>query len=216
MHAFTEAHLKVECYARSLPQQGHATNEDAFLVIRELIPVAAVCDGAGNAEQAARRVLRLFQLFVREATAERFLSCQTWMGWVRKLDSAQLGGAESTFLRVAIVGDQGLGAAAGDSQAYLLDAEGGFQYLTTSPQKARLGSGEVKPFAFSVRLKPRDILLLMTDGAWTPLSPYLIQRAVRGVALQHFSEVPTAVLEAAGGAGRWDDMTVVALRIVGH
>jgi hypothetical protein len=55
----------------------------------------------------------------------------------------------------------------------------------------------------------------MTDGAWTPLSPYLIEKAVRGVLLQHFSEVPSAVLDAASRTGRWDDMTVVAFRLLG-
>jgi serine/threonine protein phosphatase PrpC len=102
----------------------------------------------------------------------------------------------------------------GDSQAYLLGADGGLQYLTASSHKARLGSGEVKPYTFAVSLKSRDIVLLLTDGAWTPLSPYLIEKAVRGVLLKHFSEVPPAVLDAASRTGRWDDMTVVALRIV--
>ncbi len=48
-------------------------NEDAFLIIREGIPVAAVCDGAGAAEQVAKRVVRLFELWVREATLGQIL-----------------------------------------------------------------------------------------------------------------------------------------------
>ena len=59
-------------------------------------------------------------------------------------------------------------------------------------------------------------MLLLTDGAWTPLSSYLLEKAVRGVLLQHFSDVPGAVLDAAGRTGRWDDMTVVALRLAGR
>jgi len=31
------------------------------------------------------------------------------------------------------------------------------------------------------------------------------------VAMQHFSDVPGAVLDAASRTGRWDDMTVVAV-----
>jgi serine/threonine protein phosphatase PrpC len=157
--------MRVECYGASRPQQGRAPNEDAFLIIRDGIPVAAVCDGAGNAEQAARRVLKLFQLFIREATLGTILVPKAWISWVRQLDSALLGGAESTFLGVAVVGDQVVGAAAGDSQAYLLGAEGGVQFLTASADKARLGSGNVKPFPIRGTLKPRDMLLLMTDGA---------------------------------------------------
>jgi len=208
--------MRVECYAASRPQDGRTANEDAFLVLREGIPVAAVCDGAGNAEQAAKRVLRLFELWVREATLGQMLDSKTWVSWVRQLDSALLGGNESTFLAVAVAGNQAIGVSAGDCQAYLIGAEGGFQFLTTSPQKARLGSGNVKPFVFRVTLKVRDVLLLMTDGAWTPLSPYLIEKTVRPAALQHFSEVPVALLDAAGKKCRYDDMTVVALRLVGR
>jgi len=36
---------------------------------------------------------------------------------------------------------------------------------------------------------------------------------VVGAALEHFSEVPDAVLDAASRTGRADDMTAVALRL---
>ena len=208
--------MKVECYAKSLPQQGRTCNEDAFLVVREPVPTAAVCDGAGNAEQAARKVLRLFELWIREATAKDFTQPATWTGWAKKLDSALLGGSESTFLAAAVLQGCLVGVSVGDSKAYLVSAEGGFKHLTTSPQKTRLGSGKVQPATFAASLQARDVVLLMSDGAWTPLSPYLIERAVRGAMLGHFSEVPVAVLDAASRTGRWDDMTVVALRLVGR
>jgi hypothetical protein len=207
--------MRVKCYGKSLPQQDRTVNEDAFSIIREPIPVAVVSDGAGNAEQAARRVVRLFELFVREATPETILLPTTWTGWVKKLDSALLGGCESTFLAAAVVGFTLVGVSAGDSQAYLLGAEGGFKYLTTAPQKARLGSGNAQPFTFTAVLKPRDVALLMTDGAWTPISPYVTEKALHGVFLQHFSEVPSAMITAASRTGRWDDMAVVALRLIG-
>jgi len=206
--------MKVECYARSLAQQGRSSNEDAFLIIRDPLPVAAVCDGAGNAEQAAKKVLRLFQVYVRQATPEQILIPETWIKWVKMLDSSLLGGCESTFLGVTVIENQLIGASAGDSRAYLIGAEGGFHFLTTSGHKARLGSGEVIPFTFSLILKPRDVLLLMTDGAWTPLKPYLIEKAIRKSTLEHFSDVPSAVLEAASRSGRWDDMTVIAIKLM--
>lgn len=207
--------VRAECYGKSLIQQGRTANEDAFVIIREPVLVAAVADGAGNAEQAARKALRIFELWVRRATTEEIPIPTTWVSWAKKLDSALLGGCESTFLAVAVIEDRLTGVSVGDSRAYLLPFEGGLHFLTTAPQKARLGSGNVQPFPFNVRLQSRDVVLLMTDGAWTPLSPYLIERAVRGVMLQHFSEVPVAVLTAAGKTGRWDDMTVVAMRLVG-
>ncbi len=53
----------------------------------------------------------------------------------------------------------------------------------------------------------------MSDGAWTPLgSPYLMRKTVMGAVGRHFSDVPQAILDAAQRTGRWDDMTVVAVR----
>jgi hypothetical protein len=46
-----------------------------------------------------------------------------------------------------------------------------------------------------------DILLLMSDGAWTPLSLGLLQRTVMGAAMQYFTEIPEAILDLAGRAG---------------
>ncbi len=206
--------LKVECYSSSLKQNGHSANEDAFIIIREPVPVAAVCDGAGNAEQAARKTLKLFQLWLRDASSTQILAPETWIKWVKMLDSALLGGFESTFIAVAVLNEQIIGVSAGDSRAYLVGSDGGCRFLTASSSKMRLGSGEVKPFVFSLAPKHKDIVLLMTDGAWTPLSPYLIEKTTRKAALEHFSEVPAALLNTASKTGRWDDMTVVALRLM--
>lgn len=209
-----EHRLKVECYASSLKQNGYSANEDAFIVIREPVPVVAVCDGAGNAEQAARKTLKLFQLWLRDVSSTQILESETWIKWVKMLDSALLGGSESTFLAAAVLNEQIIGVSAGDSRAYMVGSDGGCRFLTASSNKMRLGSGEVKPFIFSLTPKHKDIVLLMTDGAWTPLSPYLIERTTRKAALEHFSEVPVALLNAASKIGRWDDMTVVALRLM--
>ncbi len=65
-------------------------------------------------------------------------------------------------------------------------------------------------FAVNVTVKPRDIVLFMSDAAWTPLSRYLLEKTVCRAILEHFSDVPTAVFQAASRTGRWDDTTVVA------
>lgn len=207
--------MRVECYGQSAPQDGRTRNEDAFVILRGPVLVAAVCDGAGNAEQAAKRSLRLFSQFARAAAPDQFLRAETWVRWIRQLDLALLGGVESTFIGVSVVENELVGAAAGDSRVYWLGAETEVRILNAGARSSRLGSGEVAPLTIRCVLKPRDIVLLMSDGAWSPLSPYLLQRAVRRVTGQHFSEVPGAVLQAAGRTGHWDDMTVVALRVTG-
>jgi hypothetical protein len=46
-------YLRVECYAKSLPQQGRTCNEDASLVVREPVPIATVCEGRYTGQRGA-------------------------------------------------------------------------------------------------------------------------------------------------------------------
>jgi len=204
---------KIEGYGSTRLQDGKKLNEDAFLIGRGAIPFAAVCDGAGNAEQSAKKVLRLFQQLFNNATLGKVLTPETWAGWIKALDSSILGVAESTFIGVSVIGRQVIGAYVGDSRAYLIKNEGECRLFTTAPSKFRLGSGKTEPVAINLTIEPQDILLLLSDGAWTPLNNYLLTKAVRSAERQHFSEVPVAVLDAAARTGRPDDMTAVALRI---
>ena len=106
-----------------------------------------------------------------------------------------------------------LGAYVGDRQAYLIDRDGECQLLTQEASKFRLGSGKAQASPIHLRLEPREVLLFLSDGAWTPLSLFQLNRAVASVALTSFAEVPQAVVDAASRTGRADDMTVVALRV---
>jgi serine/threonine protein phosphatase PrpC len=208
--------MKVECYGATAPEEGrqHTENQDAFLIVRAPVLTAALADGAGNARQSAKHALRLLERFIGEATLGQMLSPDLWSGWVRLLDSALLGGPQTTLVAAAIVGSVARCVTIGDSRIYLVAADGGCELLTEDASKARLGSGEAKPYLTDRRLVPRDILLLVSDGAWTPLGSYRLDRAVRSATSRHFSDVPQAVLEAAGQHGRADDMTAVAVRLV--
>jgi len=205
--------MRVECFAATLPQQGRTRNEDAFLIGRGESPFVALCDGAGNAERAAKRVLTLFEKLLNEAAPEEVASAETWAKWIKLLDSSLLGGSQSTFVGVALVRSEAIGACAGDSRAYLINREGQAKIITDGAAKHRLGSGQAQTFPIRVTLGAGDTLLLLTDGAWTPLNLYLLQKTVVSAAARHFSEVPQAILQAAGRTGRADDMTAVALRI---
>jgi serine/threonine protein phosphatase PrpC len=79
--------------------------------------------------------------------------------------------------------------------------------------KLRLGGGQAKPAFLTGNLQARDLLVLMTDGAWGPLgSLSMAQRAiVKGIG-RHLSDVQLSILESASGAGRADDMTAVVMR----
>jgi hypothetical protein len=71
----------------------------------------------------------------------------------------------------------------------------------------------VVPFPIHQRVKAGDILLLMSDGAWTPLGLPVLRRLRGKASTQHFSEFPAILLDEAGKSGRADDMTVVAMRV---
>ena len=210
--------MRVECYGATLPQDGRqrAENQDAFTIVRVPVVTAVVCDGAGNAQLAARRITGLFELWLAETTLGQVLSADPWSRWVRLADSALLGGSQSTLAAIQIVGTEARGVIVGDSRIYLLPEDGGCRLLAEPLSKARLGSGEVEPTLVRHQMAPHDILLLLTDGAWTPLGPLRLERAARKAALVHFSDVPPAILEAAGQRGRADDMTAVAVRLAAH
>jgi serine/threonine protein phosphatase PrpC len=193
-------------------RDGGSSNEDAHWISRQDGRVAGLCDGAGNAQLCGGRVVRLFGDLVKSGTLEldRFPS---WSGWLRTVDASMSGGAQTTFVGVAAVDGRLVGAYAGDSRAYLVN-EHGCRILTEEPCR-RLGSGEAEPHPIHARLATRDVVLLMSDGAWTPLQPLAIQRAVMGLTLRHLSDVPSALLALAGARGHADDMTVVAMRVVG-
>jgi serine/threonine protein phosphatase PrpC len=207
--------MRVECYAASRAKDGGAANEDAFWISRAGRHgdgrVAALCDGAGNALQCAGRAVKLFGEMVTSGTLDvgRF---PAWTSWLTSLDASMAGGAQTTFVGVAALDDRIVGAYAGDSRAYLVN-EHGCRILTEEPCP-RIGSGQAEPRPIHERVARRDVILLMSDGAWTPLPPPAIQRIVMGLTTRHLSDVPPALLDAAGAKGRIDDMTVVAMRIV--
>lgn len=204
--------MRVECYAASRTQEGKPANEDAFLIGRGEITFAALCDGAGNAQQAAKKVLGLFEKLFKETSAQQVAADSTWANWIKLLDSSLLGGSQSTFVAVAIVNGVAIGAVAGDSRACLVNREGEIRILSEGAKRFRLGSGQAEAFPIRQALTPGDTILLLTDGAWTPLGSYLLKRAVSSAASRHFSEVSQAIVEAAGRTGRADDMTAVTLR----
>ena len=182
--------IRVESYGASRPQQGRTHNEDAFLIGRTERPFAALADGAGNAERAAKRVLTLFEKLLNEATPEQITEAGTWAKWVKLLDSSLLGGAQSTFL---VVGSEAVGTCVGDSRAYLVNREGQCRIVTEGASKQRVGSGAAQPFPIRLTLGAGDVLLLLSDGAWTPLNLYLLQKTVVSAAVKHLSEVPAAI-----------------------
>lgn len=208
--------MRVEIYGATRTQQGKSQSEDAFVIGREPAPYAVLCDGAGNAERAAKRALKQFETFLKDSGVDQVRSPENWSKWIRLLDSSLAGGAQSTFLAVVFFGAEYVGACAGDSRAYQFTRDGDLRILTDSASKQRLGSGAAQAFPLHGSLASGDMLLLLTDGAWTPLGLPLLKKAILSAVGKHFSEVPQAILDAAGRTGRADDMTAIAARVVSN
>lgn len=203
----------MEIYASSRSQDGRTSNEDAFLIGRSPVDHAVLCDGSGAAGRVGNRALQVFGKLVGEVPPEGLQRFETWAHWTRLLDSALLGGPQSTFLAVACLGHRVVGVCAGDSRLYHLDQAGKPVIVTEAASKARLGSGKVDPFPIHLRTHPGDVLLLMSDGAWTPLNLAALQRLWARSLGRHFTEFPSMILDESGKAGRADDMTVIAVKV---
>ena len=209
---------RVECFGQSRPQEGrqHTQNQDAYVIGQSPVPWAALLDGAGNAQTGARRAAALLARGFQEASLGQILREEAWRGMARRLDSALMGGPQSTLVAVALVGRELLGVAVGDSRAYVVPIEGATRLVTDDRSKKRLGSGEVEPFFFRLHLEPRDVVVLLSDGAWGPLGLNGVDRAVRAAFAKHFSETSSTLLEAASRRGCGDDMTAVTVRLTGQ
>lgn len=206
--------MKIECCTASLTQEGRKVNEDAWLLLRGEPLCAALCDGAGDARRAAKRTLQTFEKYFKQATQEEIVTFPTWSRWVKLLDSSLLGGDQSTFIAVAVLEGRIVGTCVGDSRLYKVNRDGEISIPSEGAAKFRLGSGRVQPFPLHLPITRGDILLLMSDGAWTPLNLYALKKVVTRSATGHFSELASNILEAAGKAGRIDDMTVLALKVL--
>lgn len=157
--------LAATIYAASIAQPGRP-NEDAFFVGRLAdAPLAAVFDGQGNAEGAAKKAARQLERLYTE-TLGRLDRTRN----AKLLDSHLLGANKSTMVAADIVEDDVSVCAVGDSRAYLV-RDGQAKILTEGASKQQLGSGAIQPLVKQFTAQDRDILLLMTDGVWTRFSP---------------------------------------------
>lgn len=192
-------------------------NEDAFLVragSHLAFPYAAVLDGAGKAGQIAARVAQMLEHALTEVTLQAAALDATWRSLVRRLDmqaGSGSGGATTTVVLAAIVGDEAVVTSAGDSFAVYVPLDGAARILSET-SKRRLGSGEAKAHVARVKLAARDVLVLASDGL-LGLGLQGVDRVVRAATTRTVEEVPELLLAgAAQRGGLSDDATTVAIR----
>jgi serine/threonine protein phosphatase PrpC len=87
--------------------------------------------------------------------------------------------------------------------------------LTEGASKQQLGSGSVRPRTKQFGAQDRDVVLLMTDGAWSRFSLYQLAQTVMKN-LMNLPELPNSILKQAAKGGICDDMTIVAVFVRRH
>jgi len=203
----------MEAYGATRKQTDSQSNEDAFTIIRDPAFIVAVADGSGRAYGVATRALAFLTRMVRNTEPEMLKYYATWEGIAKALDSYLAGGRETTLVAATVIGEGVYGIQVGDSRCYIVkDAD---QYLNSvgTDTKKRLGSGECACSPIHTRLKMDEYLIFATDGAWTGFDRLSLQKAKREA--QHFSDIPTLLLQQALRLGRGqaaDDMTIVVVR----
>jgi serine/threonine protein phosphatase PrpC len=196
--------LTCAIYAASVPQPGRP-NEDAFFVGRLAgAPLAAVFDGQGSAEGAAKKAARQLERLYTESRGRL-----DWTRTAQLLNSHLLGANKSTMVAASVAGDVMSLCAVGDSRAYLV-RNCQANILTEGSSKQQLGSGAIQPLIKQFGAQDRDLILLMTDGAWTRFSLHLLAQTVMKN-LMTLPELPNSILKQAAKGGVCDDMTVVAI-----
>jgi len=188
---------------------------------RGVYPVAALADGAGNANLAARKALAMFSKFhsdTEKSCPMDLLTAETGRSglncWIRIcLGVRSQLFAPSRLERLRILRgkrrDVAVGCAVGDSRLFLITRKGETRIITG--EKARLGSGQARAVTFKIDLVSGDFLVLATDGAFSPMSIAELQKIVATKSVQHPSEVPLAIIERAAKYGNLaDDATAVA------
>ena len=139
------------------------------------------------------------------------------MDWTRAaklLDSHLLGANKSTMVVSSLVEEVISICAVGDSRAYLV-RDGQASILTEGASKQKLGSGEIQPLIKEFGVRDRDLILLMTDGAWTHFSLHQLAQTVMKNLL-NLPDLPNSILKQSSKGSVWDAMTVAAIVIHSH
>ena len=210
--------MKIECHGESRLAAGREL-AGSILIDDSAIPLIALCEADSRPGRSGRRVLDRFQHLFSEAEPTEIGRFSTWAHWMGVLDFALLRHSHSAFGAAAVVDDRVIGTTVGSCRACLFDGNGNTRIFTGDRERSlsslRLGTGDAKVSPIDIALKPQDLLLLLSESAWSPLGLSHLRRIVAGAQFGHVSAVPAAIIAAASGRVEPDrEITVVALQRV--
>ena len=182
--------------------------EDRVQVIeldgRVVIVVADGAGGTGAGDQAADTV-------IREVTAAASLDrdAESWCEVLRQTDH-RIGVGESTGVVVARSASGIIGAAVGDSRAWLLADDELIDLTAGEARKPLLGSGDARPVGFS-HPPSAGLLLVATDGFCNYVRKDVLLREVQWIDFPVLARKLVEMVRLPSGE-LWDDIGIVACR----
>ncbi len=206
-------------------------NEDAFLV-REGLGLYVVCDGASDragGEIAARVAADALEEAVRKTGSEvdvrharvaRFVvekAMRRALAAVRDAGASdpELRGLSTTITMLLAQRDRGVIGHCGDSRAYLIRSERCHQ-LTVDHESTQLLEGDGPPVGYDVfglELRPRDTIVLCTDGAEAVVEDPAIVRVAGDLSPRLLA---SRIVSAAHRQDTESDASAVVVRIQGE
>lgn len=183
--------------------------EDRVAVVssgeRTVIVVADGAGGIGAGDVAAETVVREIASAVPNVH-----SADEWVQVLRQIDSLVTSG-ESTAIVVDVRPYGIAGASVGDSESWIISAEGITDLTENQVRKPLLGSGAAAPVAFT-HARLNGLLIAATDGFFGYAKRIAVSRLL---ARSDFYSIPRACIEMVRlpSGDLWDDTAIVAARI---
>lgn len=175
--------------------------------------IVAVADGVGGITGGATAAERFVAGVMESTSAPDFdlLNAESWLGLLVALDheiSRLPEGGETTGIALVVTPSAIVGAACGDSQAWVINDVDAYALTDDVPRKPRLGSGRARPSSFSSHVRGR--LVVATDG----LFDYVPMDAIRRVVVENRDDTANALIRLIERRYRAlpDDVAMVVIR----
>jgi PPM family protein phosphatase len=166
-----------------LVEAGNVELQDRVEIIEQFgTTILVVADGAGGRSggaEAAQRVIEMVRGNVNRLITMDPLACSQLLEEIdRGIESDAVAG-ETTGVIAVVAGDLIVGASVGDSEAWLIGADGYERLTETQIRKPFLGSGRANVVSFRNEFR-EGVLLLGTDGLFKYTGAERICEVVKG------------------------------------
>ncbi len=203
-------------FALRIQASGPACQDRAAIIELPQGLVLVLADGAGGMSggaEAAEYVVSAAEKWVRDLTD--LPDEADWCRWLTDIDAAleaDPSAGETTAVCVSASDSGIMGASVGDSEAWVIGANGTMALTRGQRRKPLLGSGEAFPVPFSTEVAWGD-LLIGSDGLFNYTSAEEIVNTLKDQDAERAAENLIALVRS-GSGWYWDDVSVIVVQLV--